>query len=145
MILETRARYYGATESIQVAVLVQEDDMTSAADSLVSGTVEILHGDAAMFTENFTADHRVLWFDGDTNYDTPEDRGQFYFFLHHPPVEQNMNARVTVTLQGDRTATQKVPIDAQTVDPGDWQNPALKGRDPIEYDKDPEFPYRQDS
>lgn len=139
MILETKARYFGATDSIQVAVVVQEDDATSAASSLLSGTVEILHGDTAMFTEQFSAEHVALWFDGDTNYEVPEDRGEFYFFLHHPPVQQNINARVTVLLQGDRTATQKVPVDAQLVDAKDWQNPALKGRDQIAYQLPPEM------
>ena len=141
MILETKARYFGGTDSIQVAILLQEDDYSSAAGKVTSGTVEILHTNAAMFSEQFSAEHRVLSFDGDTNYETAEDTGLFYFFLHHPPVQQNMHARVSVTLSDDRTAVQKVPIDAQLVET-DWQNPELPGRDTIEYDRDPDFPYR---
>ena len=142
MILETKARYFGPADSVQVAIALQEDDYTSAAPKLREGTVEILHQNAALFTETFTAEHRVLWFDGDTNYDTAEDRGLFYFFLHHPPVQQLMSVRVTVTLGDGRTATQQVGIDVDS-DDADWQNPVLSGRDPTAYEKDPEgIPYR---
>ncbi|KKN20144.1 hypothetical protein LCGC14_0938550 [marine sediment metagenome] len=142
MILETKARYFGAIDSIQVAVVLQEDDRSSAAPLLTSGTVEVLHGNAPMFTEQFSAEHRVLMFDGDTNYDTAEDQGLFYLFVMHPPVQQNMFARVTVTLSDDRTASQKVPIDALLVGDDDWQNPELPGREVIDHERDPDFPYR---
>lgn len=142
MILETKARYFGNTDSLQVAILLQEDDYTSAAGKLTEGTVEIMHINAVMFTEQFLPEHKVMTFGGDTNYDVATDEGSFYFFVHHPPVQQNMYARVTVTLSDDRTASQKVPIDAQLTST-DWQNPELPGRETIEYDRDPDFPYRE--
>ena len=142
MILETRARYFGYTDSVQVAILLQEDDCTSAAEKLRLGTVEVLHGNTTMFTDTFEAKHRVMWFE-DENYDTPEDRGLFYFFLHHPPVKQNMNVRVSVVLSDNRTARQKVAIDvAQDMDNGAWQNARPAQREAPAFEENPAFPYR---
>lgn len=143
MVLETRARYFGTTDSVQVAILLQEDDLTSAAEKLQLGTVEVLHGSSTMFTETFEAKHRVMWFE-DENYETPEDRGLFYFFLHHPPVKQNMNVRISVTMSDDRTASQKVAIDvAQDMDATAWQNPRLGGHTATLFEEAPDFPYRE--
>jgi len=143
VILATRARYFGPTDAIQVAILVQEDDSTSAAKKVKAGRIEILDHGTTMFSEEFTGRQHVLWFEGDTNYDAAEDRGQFYFFLHHPPVGQNLEARVTVTLADARTATERVPIDYQNdLDSTDWQNPALPNRDPIKFDREAGFPHR---
>jgi len=145
MILETRARYFGSTDSVQVAILLQEDDLTSAAEMLQLGTVEVLHGKTTMFSETFEAKHRVMWFE-DENYDVPEDRGLFYFFLHHPPVKQNMNVRVSVTMSDARSARQKVAIDiAQDMGNGAWQNPLLGGRGGQNFEESPDFPYRDKS
>ena len=140
MILETAAKYFSLPDSIQVAISVQEDDYTSAAAKVVNGTVQILHNDIVMFTEHFDRQHVVLW----TDTEIPEDRGQFFFFLHHPPIQQHMQAKVTVVLHDDRTATQTVLVDATSteVDPNVWQNPALAGRATINFPKDPSFPTR---
>lgn len=144
MIVATRARFFGQTDSIQVAFLVQEDDGTSAAPLVSVGTIDILSGETAVFTEEFTGAHRVLWWEGDQNYDVAEDRGQFYFFLHHPQQQRNLNARVTVTLSDGRTATDRVPVDVQQdTDGTDWQNPALSGREQINFEREPDFPYRE--
>lgn len=140
MILEITAKYFSLPDSIQVAVLVMEDDFTSAAPKVTNGTVQILQGESVMFSETFDRQHVVLW----TDEDVPEDRGQFYFFLHHPPVQQYMQARVAVTLQNDSVITQTVQVDATSIetDPSVWQNPALAGRATINFPKDPSFPTR---
>jgi len=142
MILETRARYFGGADNIQVAILLQEDDYTSAAPSLKTGTVQILQGSSVAFAEQFTAEHKVLRYDGDVNYDVGEDKGEFYFFVHHPQAQQNLSAKISVEMGDGRTATQTVPIDAQVSDPEEWQNPQLSGHDPVEFPKDTDFPYR---
>lgn len=144
MILAVRARYFGPVDSLQVALVVQEDDRTSAAPKVREGTVKILDHGSAMFTETFTGQHRVLNYEGDTNYDVAEDRGRFYFFLHHPPARRNLEAEVTVVLADDRVATERVPIDVQhDTDETDWQNPALAGRDPIVFEREAGFPHRE--
>lgn len=141
MILETQARYFGQNDCVQIAIVLQEDDGTSAADKLKTGTVELLHGNTAMFSEELTADHKVLFMDNDPNYGDPQDTGQFYFFIHHPAVQGNMNARVSVEMSDSRTASQKVEVDVQHG--RNWNNPAVKGLDPVEFDRDAEFPYRE--
>ncbi len=141
MILEAIASYFALPDSIQVAVIVQEDDGTTVAPKVVTGTVAILHGDAAMVSETFTANHRVYWINGT---EEPEDRGQFYFFFHHPQVRVNMKARVNVTLADGRTASQTIDIDSTSADIASdvWQNPVLSGRPVIQYDRDEHFPVR---
>lgn len=140
MILEATAKYFTLPDSIQVAILVLEDDYVSAAPKITTGTVQILQGEVSMFTETFDRQHTVLW----TDPSVSEDRGQFYFFLHHPPIQQNMQVRVTIQLSDGRHASQTIPIDitSSDVEHDVWQNPALAGRATIQYPKDPSFPTR---
>ena len=139
MILVCRSAYDGHTDSIQVAVIVQNDDGTSAASEVQSGTVEVLSHGTTMFSEDFNSDHKMIWYD--PNDGSEEDRGNFYFFLHHPPIQKDLSTRVTVNLVGDRVLKQKVDVDVDA-EPNThkWQNPALSGRDAIVFDVDPTFP-----
>lgn len=144
MILEVKARYFGLTDSIQVAILLQEDDYTSAAAKLKTGTVEILRGGNVIYpAEQLAPDYRVYTYGGDVNYDSAEDQGYFYCFFLHPQQRTNLHCRVSVELSDGRNTSQKVAIDVEpSLGTTAWQNPALARRDPIEFDKDPDFPYR---
>ena len=139
MILSTGAYYDTHTDSIQVGVLVQTDAQQSAADQLKSGTVEVLQNDSIIASEEFDSRHRVLW--SDTDDDEPQDNGLFYFWLHHPPAQQNLWARVSVELVGRQQATERVPVKMLgSMSASQWQNPSLSGRPVITYDVDPSFP-----
>lgn len=142
MILEARARYFGPVDAVQLAIELQEDDYTTAATKLKEGVVRVLQLNDPMFTEYFYADDRVHWFDGDTNYDTPEDRGQFYFFLYHPPIQSNMSVQVDVELADGRKTSKRVPIDVDQ-DGSSWDNPFFDDAKIVEAERDPErLPYR---
>ena len=139
MILACRAQYDAHTDSVQVAAIVQDDSGVSLTASVQSGTVEILDGNTTMFSESFSATHRVVQYDADEN--TITDKGNFYFFLHHPPIQRNLSARITVNLTGGITAAQKVDIEVnRDPEPNAWQNPALSGREAGVFVKDPSFP-----
>jgi hypothetical protein len=137
MILQCRAEYESKTDSIQVGILVQEDDATSASSLVKQGIVEILQGNVAAITETFTADHKV-WLHESGAF---EDFGHFYFFVLHPRTQRNMSVRVAVELSDGRSATTKVPIEV-TQDPEKdaWQNPALASRGPTTYEVETDFP-----
>ena len=141
MILNTAARYFTDTDCIQVGIIVQNDDRTSAAAKLQSGTVEILHGTTAVVSEQFDRRHKVMWFaDGST---TPVDQGNFLFLYHHPPMQKNARVRVSVTLTGSLSATQVVNIDAESSDKRrSWLNPSLAGLPATEYPDDGTVPIR---
>jgi hypothetical protein len=142
MILEARARYFGPVDAVQLAIELQEDDYSTAAPKLKEGVVKVLQLNDPMFTEFFYADDRVYWFDGDTNYDDPEDRGQFYFFLHHPPIQANMSIQVEVELSDGRVSTKRVPIEVDS-DDSDWNNPMFDDAKIVEAKRDPQkLPYR---
>lgn len=143
MILAVWARYFGPADCVQVSIVLQEDDYSSAAAKLREGTVKIMQGNDPMYTETFNALDRLYDFDGDTNYDNVTDTGKFIFLFYHPPIQHNMAVQVDVTLADDRTSTKRVNIEVED-DEEKWHNPFFEGRTPVEVERDPTgVPYRK--
>lgn len=140
MILVCRAEYDGPTDSVQVAILLQEDDGTSASDRLLRGTVEYLHRDTVMegLTETFDKSNVVLW--QNEKEDEPEDRGQFFAFLHHPPAQAQLNTHVSVVMVDGEENEASCPVALGQPRTDAYQNPQLPGRTPTRYENDLEMP-----
>ena len=138
MIIVCRAEYDGPTDTVQVAILLQEDDGTSAAPRLRRGTVDYMHRDTVMFTETFEARDVVLWAKNED--DEPEDQGQFFSFLLHPPAQQQLNAKVGVVMMDGEVNESQCPVNIGAPRTDAYQNPQLPGRDPTRYEKDLRMP-----
>jgi hypothetical protein len=139
MILVAEAKYDGAVDRVDLAIIVQNDDGTSATATLESGLAEFIQGSETSFQMEFDRRH-VMLNELDDGVST-QDVGQFYCFVLHPNYQHNLQARVTATLVDGSTATVTIPIEyvkARSRQP--TSNPALSGREMGDYPLDPESP-----
>jgi hypothetical protein len=138
MILVCRAEYNGRTDTIQVAIMLQEDDGTSASPRLLRGTVEYLHRDAVMFADTFDRHSAVLWRKDED--DDPVDDGRFFSWLLHPPAQQQLQAKVSVVMADGEQQDYLCPVTLAQEKTDAYQNPQLPGREPTRYEHDLRMP-----
>ena len=138
MILNTRAEYDPHTDSVQVAIVVQNDDASSASDAVVSGDISILSFDEVMFSLQFSRKNKVLWVEDDGSV---TDDGQFYAFLLHPPIQRNMSVRTYITLADGTKLEDYTDVRVhEEIDTETWQNKAFSGKITEPYEPDLNIP-----
>jgi hypothetical protein len=137
MILEARAEYDAATDTVQISTIVQEDTGVSAAEQVASGVAEIIQGTETQYSAAFSAQDVVLV----ENEGVYSDIGRFIAFVVHPSMQMGMRAKCTVTLNDGRAATRQVPVEYRYVGSQmPTTNPALSGIENMDFPLDPDKP-----
>jgi hypothetical protein len=135
MIAVHRAVYREQTDSIEVAMVLHDDDGNSLSNQVKEVVVTLLHVENSMQSVTLNGNNVVKRFDEEDD-NIVHDFGEYYVFFMHPAAQRHLSVKMEVETISGETMTAVTPIKVQRVlEPNENQNPAMPGRDIIEYPK----------